>query len=216
MENDDFRVDLKRMIDEQIIKRGIQDKRVIQAMQVVPRHLFVPTDYVQFSYHDGPLPIGFEQTISQPYIVALMISHLNLIGSEHILEIGTGCGYQTAIMAHLAMDVVSMEIIPELTERASRNISALGFKNIKLVTGDGSQGLVADAPYNGILLSAAAPQVPPPLLEQLADGGRLVLPVGSRGFQQLEIWYRNGSEFRSEISIPVSFVPLRGKHGWQS
>jgi protein-L-isoaspartate(D-aspartate) O-methyltransferase len=185
----DSRFDLnhKRMIDEQIIRRGIHDERILRAMQAVPRHLFVPEENAQNAYDDGPLPIGFGQTISQPYIVALMVSGLQLQGSEHVLEIGTGCGYQTAVLANLAGDVVSIEIIPELAERAAQIIHFMGIKNVNLITGDGSQGWSSGAPYDGILISASAPHVPPPLLEQMAEGGRLILPAGSRDLQQLDL-----------------------------
>ncbi|OGN72965.1 MAG: protein-L-isoaspartate O-methyltransferase [Chloroflexi bacterium GWB2_49_20] len=215
MKKDNFENDLKDMLDNQIVKRGISDERLIHAIQAVPRHLFVPDDYKPQAYNDGPLPIGFGQTISQPYIVALMVSELHLKGLEHVLEIGTGCGYQAAILSHLAADVITLEIIPDLAERATQTLNHLGIKNVSVVTGDGSMGWVNGAPYNAILISAATPGVPPPLLEQLAEGGRLILPVGSHGFQRLEIWSYCDSIFRVETSIPVSFVPLRGKHGWK-
>jgi protein-L-isoaspartate(D-aspartate) O-methyltransferase len=143
-----------------------------------------------------------------------MVSELHLTGLEHILEVGTGCGYQTAILSQIAADVVTIEIIPDLAERARQTLNHLGIKNVTVIAGDGSMGWVKTAPYDAILISAAAPVVPPPLLEQLAEGGRLILPVGSRGYQQLEIWSRCNSEFQKETSISVVFVPLRGRHGW--
>lgn len=214
--NIDYDLELKQMIEDQIIRRGISDNRVLQAILSVPRHLFVTEDYQNLAYADGPLPIGFGQTISQPYIVALMISELHLKGSEKVLEIGTGCGYQVAILAHMVKQVVTIEIIPGLAERAEQTIKRLKLMNVKMICGDGSLGSHTDAPFDAILISAAAPKVPQPLLDQLNEGGRLILPVGSRGFQQLEIWTRKENNFSSEVSIPVAFVPLRGKHGWQN
>lgn len=213
MKHNEFEVELKQMVDEQILRRGISNPHLIQAIQLTPRHLFVPFEYQQLAYCDGPLPIGFGQTISQPYIVALMISELHLTGSEKVLEIGTGCGYQTAILAHLAKEIITIEIIPDLAERAKQTLDLLGLMNVRVITGDGSAGWNAEAPYESILMSAAAPKVPDPLLEQLAEGGRLILPVGSRGFQQLEIWSQINGKYSVEISIPVAFVPLRGKFG---
>ena len=202
------------MIEYQIIKRGINDDRVIQAMLSVPRHLFVPDDYLPYAYSDGPITIGFGQTISQPYIVALMISDIHLIGVEKVLEVGTGCGYQTAILAHLAKSIFSIEIIPELAEVASKNIKKLHLENTTVICGDGSLGYLNEAPYDAILISAAAPKVPEPLLGQLADDGRLVVPVGSKSIQNLEIWHRRNDKNYMKKSIPVAFVPLRGKFGW--
>lgn len=216
MENNDFIIQHRRMVTEQIIKRGITEEKLIQAVYKVPRHSFVPEEYKSFSYSDSPLPIGFGQTISQPYIVALMISELQLTGDEHILEIGTGCGYQTAILSHLVSEVISLEIIPELAERAKLSIASLQIKNVKILISDGSMGWIEDAPYDAIIVSAAARVVPEPLLEQLADGGRLVMPVGSRSFQQLEVWKRYRSSFTKTTGIPVAFVPLVGKFGFKN
>ena len=214
MENNDFIIQHRRMVTEQIIKRGITEEKLIQAVYKVPRHSFVPEEYKSFSYSDSPLPIGFGQTISQPYIVALMITELQLTGDEHILEIGTGCGYQTAILSHLVSEVISLEIIPELAERAKLSIASLQIKNVKILISDGSMGWIDNSPYDAIIVSAAAREVPEPLLEQLADGGRLVMPVGSRSFQRLEVWKRYQSSFKKETGIPVSFVPLVGKFGF--
>ena len=206
--------ELKDMIEFQIKQRGINQPRLLQAFNNIPRHLFINDDYQDDAYRDGPIPIGYGQTISQPYIVAYMISELDLRSSDHILEIGTGCGYQAAILSFLVSSVISIEIIPELAERARQVLSRLGIRNVKVLTADGSLGCEDQAPFNAILVSAAAPQVPAPLLKQLKDGGRLILPVGSRGFQQLEIWTRSGLEFNVRRALPVAFVPLRGKHGW--
>jgi protein-L-isoaspartate(D-aspartate) O-methyltransferase len=212
----DYDFELKQMIDDQIIRRGIADKRVLNAIRSVPRHIFVSEDYQHLAYSDGPLPIGFGQTISQPYIVALMVSELHLTGSEKVLEVGSGCGYQAAILAHMARKITTLEIIPELAKRAEHTIDQLKLLNVQVICGDGSLGCLKDAPYDAILISAAAPKVPEPLLEQLAEGGRLIIPVGSRGFQQLEIWSRIDKKLSSEVTISVAFVPLRGKHGWQN
>lgn len=203
------------MTAEQLRARGISDPRVLAAFQAVPRHLFVPPEYRPWAYDDSPQPIGHEQTISQPYIVALMSERLALTGTERVLEVGTGCGYQAAILAYLAAEVHTVELIPELAERARQNIATLGLQNVHVHCSDGSQGWPDYAPYQAILVAAAAPQVPQPLLEQLTEGGRLILPVGPRGFQQLELWRREGGAFSSENILPVAFVPLRGKHGWQ-
>lgn len=207
--------DLLRMVDEQIINRGIIDERLIRAMQIVPRHLFVPESHQHLAYSDGPLPIGFGQTISQPYIVALMISELRLTGNEHVLEIGTGCGYQTAILSHLVEDVITIEIVPELAQRAVNSLDQLGLNNVSVLSRDGSTGWEFAAPYDAILISAAAPEVPIPLLHQLADGGRMILPVGIQGYQYLELWTYANSEYQKATGIPVAFVPLRGKYGWK-
>lgn len=203
------------MAAEQLRPRGISDPRVLAAFQAVPRHLFVPPEYRPWAYDDSPQPIGHEQTISQPYIVALMSERLALTGTERVLEVGTGCGYQAAILAYLAAEVHTVELIPELAERARQNIATLGLQNVHVHCGDGSQGWPDCAPYQAILVAAAAPQVPQPLLEQLTEGGRLILPVGPRGFQRLELWRREGSAVSSENILPVAFVLLRGKHGWQ-
>lgn len=203
------------MVTEQLRPRGIRDSRVLEAFETVPRHLFVPLEYQPWAYDDSPQPIGHEQTISQPYIVALMSELLALTGAERVLEVGAGSGYQAAILAKLAAEVHTVELIPALAERARRNMETLGLENVHVHCADGSQGWPDSAPYQAILAAAAAPKVPQPLLEQLAEGGRLVLPVGARGFQQLELWRRDGDTFSSENILPVTFVLLRGKHGWK-
>ncbi|GAB4578898.1 MAG: protein-L-isoaspartate(D-aspartate) O-methyltransferase [Anaerolineales bacterium] len=204
-----------RMVTEQLVARGITDPRVIQAMSSVPRHLFVPEELRAQAYDDGPLAIGENQTISQPYIVALMTELLHLQGHETVLEIGTGSGYQAAILGKLAKQVYSIERHDALARRAALVLHELGYTNLIIMTGDGSRGLLAHSPYEGILITAAAPRVPEILLKQLADGGRLIVPTGGEKGQQLERWTRQGSEFKGEIIIPVAFVPLRGKFGWQ-
>jgi protein-L-isoaspartate(D-aspartate) O-methyltransferase len=214
MDEKDFTVERDRMVAEQLKPRGIHDPRVLSAFEVVPRHLFCPENDRPLAYGDFPLPIGFTQTISQPYIVALMTESLQLTGTERVLEIGTGSGYQAAILSFLAAEVHTIEIIPELAETSRKSFDLLKISNIHSHVGDGSLGFLDAAPYDGILVTAAAPDIPRPLLDQLIDGGRLVIPVGSRGFQQLELWQRTGTTFNSHMIIPVAFVPLRGIHGW--
>ena len=202
------------MVEEQIAGRGVHDPRVLAAMGSVLRHCFIPPDDLAWAYSDGPLPIGHGQTISQPYIVALMTESLALNPTDRILEVGGGCGYQAAVLAELAAEVHSVEVIPELARQAEKTLAGLGYTSIHIHTGDGSVGWPESALYNGILVAAAAPQVPQPLIDQLADGGQLVIPVGSRSVQQLEIWKRIGKEFTRRVSLEVCFVPLRGKFGW--
>jgi protein-L-isoaspartate(D-aspartate) O-methyltransferase len=215
MNTDEFAFERKRMVKEQIEARGVSDERVLQTIQTVPRHLFMPPDVRQWAYSDAPLAIGHGQTISQPYIVALMTELLQLVGDECVLDIGTGSGYQAAILAGLVREVHSVEVIPELAERATKALARLGYSNVHVHLGDGSCGWPKSAPYAGIVVGAAAPVVPVPLLEQLDEGGRLVLPVGSSGFQQLEVWTCQDQKYAHEINLPVSFVPLRGEHGWK-
>lgn len=205
----------RRMVAEQLRLRGIRDSRVLAAFESIPRHLFVPLEYQPWAYDDSPQSIGHEQTISQPYIVALMSELLALTGAERVLEVGTGSGYQAAILSKLAAEVHTVELLPALAERARQTIESLGLANVHVHCADGSQGWPDGAPYQAILVAAAAPAVPPLLVEQLAQGGRLVLPVGARGFQRLELWRREGEAFLSETILPVAFVLLRGKHGWK-
>jgi protein-L-isoaspartate(D-aspartate) O-methyltransferase len=206
----DFAEERRRMVETQLIRRGIHDPRVLAALGAVPRHLFVPEESIQWAYADSPQPIGFDQTISQPYIVALMSQSLNLTGSERVLEVGTGSGYQAAILAQLAAEVHSIELIPQLAERATRTLASLGLTNLHIHCANGSLGWPESAPYEAILVAAAASQVPPPLLKQLADHGRMILPVGPPGAQQLEYWWRVGDTFEYKVLLPVAFVPLRG------
>lgn len=203
------------MVDEQIARRGLRDPRLLAAVRAVPRHRFVPPDELEWAYSDGPLPIGHGQTISQPYIVALMTDLLHLTPGARVLEVGTGSGYQAAILAQMAAEVHTVEVIPELAHRAEKVLAELGLTNVQVHVGDGSLGWPEAAPYDGILVAAAAPDVPPPLLDQLSEGGRLVLPVGSRGFQELQVWERRAGRLHCERGISVAFVPLRGEHGWR-
>ncbi len=204
-----------KMVERQIQRRGVSDERVLEAMRRVPRHIFVDKEYRTYAYTDGPLPIGDGQTISQPYIVALMTELLELKGHEIVLEVGTGSGYQAAILAHLAREVHTIERHKGLAQKAREVIAQLGLTNVHIHTGDGTLGLPAYAPFEGIIVTAGAPQVPPALLDQLAEGGRLVIPVGSRGGQILERWKKQGGEYTHEALLPVAFVPLVGLQGWE-
>ena len=204
----------KRMITNQLERRGLHDTRLLAAFETVPRHLFVPEEYRYAAYDDSPLPIGFNQTISQPYIVALMTDLLRLTGAERVLEVGTGSGYQAAILGRLAGEVHTIEFVPELAATADKLLKELGIDNVHCHVGDGSLGLLETAPFDGILVAAAAPKTPKVLLAQLDDGGRMVIPVGGRGMQNLEVWKRDGEEFTSRIETAVAFVPLRGEQGW--
>ena len=205
----------ERMVSEQISRRMIDNQRVLKAMRSVPRHRVVPTEYVDNAYEDRPLQIGESQTISQPYIVALMTELLALRSDEIVLEVGTGSGYQAAVLAELARQVFTIERHQSLADQARKTLSELGFQNVTVVDGDGSRGLGQHAPYDGILVTAAAPEVPQEILGQLKDGGRLVIPVGGFGGQTLELWQRKGARFEHQSIVPVAFVPLRGEHGWE-
>lgn len=210
-----FEEQRQRMLDEQLIKRNIHNQLVLQAMAIVPRHRFVLPEDEHRAYSDGPLPIGNKQTISQPYVVALMLQLLDLQGGETVLEIGSGSGYQAAILGHLAKEVHTTEIHEELAHRAEKIINRLGLANVHIHHADGSAGLLEHAPYQGILVSAAAPKAPDALLAQLAEGGVMVLPVGSRKGQRLQRWVRHAQGYDYEEQTQVSFVPLRGEFGWQ-
>ncbi len=215
MENADrFRNEREWMVKNTIAARGVRDQRVLKAMVELPRHLFGMQENCEDAYADRPLPIGCGQTISQPYIVALMTELLHLSGDEKVLEVGTGSGYQAALLGLLVKEVHTIEQHAELSRNAQKVIRNLDFDNIHFHIGDGSLGLPAEAPFEGIMVTAGAPLVPKPLLDQLSDGGRLVIPVGSRFSQDLQLWWRDGVEFNSESICGVMFVPLRGQHGW--
>jgi protein-L-isoaspartate(D-aspartate) O-methyltransferase len=203
------------MVESQIKRRGINNESVLQAFRAIPRHNFVPEEYQADAYRDHPLPIGNGQTISQPYIVALMTNALQLIGNEKVLEIGTGSGYQTAILAYLVKEVHSVELIPQLSSLAKRNLRILEMNNIFLHIGDGCLGWPDGAPYDRILITAAAPDIPEKIIEQLKINGRVVSPVGGRWRQTLEVWIKQKNRIKKEQILPVVFVPLRGAHGWQ-
>lgn len=212
---DDLRADERiRMVERQILARGITNPRILAAMRQIPRHFFIPPPYDRSAYEDNPLPIGNGQTISQPYIVALMTDLLNPGASDRVLELGTGTGYQTAILAALAKKVVTIERIPAVAELARSNLSRLGITNVEMVVGDGTTGYPSGAPFNAILITAATPQIPAPLIEQLDEGGRIVAPVGSRDIQELVRLRRTGDRIVESHHGGVRFVPLIGMHGW--
>ena len=187
---------------------------MLHAMRQVPRHRFVPPDYQDQAYDDHPLPIGSGQTISQPYIVAFMTEQLALKGDETVLEVGTGSGYQAAVLARLVRQVHTIERVAELAERAEKIFNELNLTNIKVHVGDGSLGWLPDSPYQAILVTAAAPACPPALQEQLDLGGRMMIPVGERFHQTLELWQRDESGLHCRDVLPVMFVPLKGEQGW--
>jgi protein-L-isoaspartate(D-aspartate) O-methyltransferase len=203
------------MVKDQLSGRGIDDPRVLEAMRLVPRHIFVPPDFQHQAYDDTPLPIGNEQTISQPFIVALMSQLLGLQGHERVLEIGTGCGYQTAILCYLAKFVYSLERIPTLAKIAQEHLNELHLHNVQIGVADGSYGLAEKSPYEAIIVTAVAPQVPRPLLNQLSkQDGRLVIPVGAGDKQKLLLIQRKDDDYVQHIITPVRFVPLIGKFGF--
>jgi protein-L-isoaspartate(D-aspartate) O-methyltransferase len=204
------------MVERQIKARGVRNPLVIKAMQEVPRHEFVPESDRRLAYADRPLPIGQGQTISQPYIVAYMTELLRLCGGENVLEIGTGCGYQAAVLSRIARTVYSIEVYPELADRARDNLRRLGYDTIVITCGDGTMGWPEHAPYDGIIATASGPDVPEPLKEQMAIGGRLVMPVGEYRFGQYitRVIKGTGDQFNQERLLDVAFVPLIGKHGW--
>jgi protein-L-isoaspartate(D-aspartate) O-methyltransferase len=202
------------MVRAQLYDRGIVDERVLAAMECVPRHEFVAPELREQAYEDTPLPLAEGQTISQPYIVALMLEALQLQPDHTVLEIGTGSGYQTALLAELAARVFSIERHAVLARQAKEVLTRLGYENVTLLLGDGSQGLPATAPYDAIIVAAAAPGIPPPLFEQLREGGRMVLPVGPRGEQALQLVVKkDGQPFVSEL-VGCRFVPLIGEKGY--
>lgn len=207
-------LDSRRALARQLRLEGIVDERVLAAIAHVRREMFVAPEHRQHAYKNIPLPIGDGQTISQPYVVALMTQALALCGTERVLEVGTGSGYQAALLAELAREVVSLERFESLAERASRRLFALGYTNVEVHTADGTLGWPPRAPYNGIVVTAAAPQVPPCLVEQLAEKGRLVIPVGPIASQELIVLSKEGGRCVSRSLGPVRFVPLVGKDGW--
>ena len=203
------------MIERQLRSRGIFDERVLCAMDKVPREEFVAPELREHAYEDRPLAIGCSQTISQPYIVASMLQAAELRPEDHALELGTGSGYQTALLAEVVASIVSIERHPELAEVARERLSRLGYRNIEIVVADGTLGYAAQAPYDVILVSAAAPQIPQPLVEQLAIGGRMVLPVGSRDLQELVLVRRDEDAIRQIRLDGCAFVPLIGEAGFR-
>ncbi len=202
------------MAEGQLRRRGIADERVLAAMGKVPREQFMPERQRRFAYDDSALSIGEGQTISQPYMVAKMLELLACRPEHRVLEVGAGSGYQAALLGELAAEVYAIEIVETLAERARQVLSRLGYENVSIVVGDGTLGYPEAAPYDRVIVSAAAPQVPPPLVEQLAEGGRLVAPVGNRGMQTCIVGSKEDGELRIERSIGCVFVPLIGQHGW--
>lgn len=208
--NLDFKNLRERMVTYQIEQRGVKDRRVLEAMRKVERHRFIPFIYRHLAYEDMPVPIGEGQTISQPYIVALMTELLELKGKEKVLEIGTGSGYQAAILAELAKDVYTIEILPKLANRAQKLLSELGYKNIRVKCGDGNFGWPEFAAFDAIIVTCAAKEIPQPLIEQLAEGGRMVIPQGEK-YQELKLLVKVKGKIEQSDIIPVSFVPMRKK-----
>jgi len=207
----------RQMVDQQLRARDIVDQRVLEAMGRVPRHLYVEPALERFAYEDRPLSIGAGQTISQPYIVALMTQLLHVQPSHRVLEVGTGSGYQAAILAELAAEVYTVEIIPSLAEGARALLEALGYRNVHVRQGDGYEGWREVAPFDGIMVTAGAPHIPPPLIDQLRDGGRMAIPVGGPGgTQELILGEKQAGRFLTRSVAPVLFVPLTGKGGRQN
>jgi protein-L-isoaspartate(D-aspartate) O-methyltransferase len=204
----------ERMVVEQLEERGIADARVLAAMRSVPRDRFVPTEFADHAYDDGPLPIGSQQTISQPYMVALMSEVAKLRGTEHVLEVGTGSGYQTAILSRLAAEVYSVEFIAGLHDRARVILSAMGLTNVHLRSGDGSKGCPEAAPYDAIIVTAAMPGIARPLLDQLTPTGRLIAPIGEDELQTLVRISRQDGAWREEYFGECRFVRMAGKYGF--
>ncbi|MGC8823262.1 MAG: protein-L-isoaspartate(D-aspartate) O-methyltransferase [Bacteroidales bacterium] len=197
------------MVEEQIINRGIKDKKVIAAMQKVERHRFVPDEYQSMAYNDHPLPIGYEQTISQPYVVAFMTEALQLKPTDRVLEIGTGSGYQAAILAEICDSVFTIEIVPELAQTASKLLKQLGYKNIEVKCGDGYQGWPQKAPFDAIIVTCSPTKIPQPLKDQLKEGGRMIIPVGSpESGQQLYLIKKEKGRLIEKAILPVRFVPM--------
>ncbi|HOI13843.1 MAG TPA: protein-L-isoaspartate(D-aspartate) O-methyltransferase [Methanoculleus sp.] len=214
-ETDPYRNEREDMVEFQIRSRGVRDERVLAAMRKVPRHVFVPENWERAAYEDRPLPIGEGQTISQPYIVAVMTEQLDLSPQDRVLEIGTGSGYQAALLAELAARVISIERLPEIADRARGNLARAGVTGVRVVVGDGTQGYPPEAPYDAIIVTAASPEIPQPLVKQLAEGGRLIAPIGPRECQDLvKLVKREGRVEKIPLG-GVCFVPLIGQFGWK-
>jgi protein-L-isoaspartate(D-aspartate) O-methyltransferase len=212
----DFEAERREMVARQLRGRGIRSERVLQTMEMVPRHLFVPPEHTLAAYTDSPLPIGAGQTISQPFMVAAMAEALGLEGQERVLEVGAGCGYQAAVLSRLARDVIAIEALHSLAAATRERLARLGYANVRIEEGDGSLGWPASAPYDAILVTAGAPAIPKPLVDQLAEGGRLVIPVGSAEEQKLlRIVKRNGRT-SEQFLYACRFVPLLGRYGWST
>jgi protein-L-isoaspartate(D-aspartate) O-methyltransferase len=213
VENEDFFELSSQMVDDQIVVRGIEDPAILNAMRKIPRHKFVPDDMVELAYNDHPLPIGHGQTISQPFIVALMTQTLNPKPGQRILEIGTGSGYQAAVLAELGVEVYTIEIIPELADQASKRFEDLGYTNISTLTADGYFGWEEFAPFDAVIVTAAPDHLPQMLANQLSEGGRLVIPIGPVGFvQTLWLFEKEAGELQATNLGGVTFVPFTGDH----
>ncbi|HEX4653646.1 MAG TPA: protein-L-isoaspartate(D-aspartate) O-methyltransferase [Candidatus Udaeobacter sp.] len=204
----DFRLQRQRMVQQQLITRGIKDERVLAAMEKVSREEFIPPESRSDSYEDGPLPIGYGQTISQPYIVAFMTEQLRLNPADRILEIGTGSGYQAAVLAGLVADVYSIEIIEPLAKNAKATLQHLGCDNVHVKIGDGYKGWPEEAPFDAIIVTCAPDKVPQPLIDQLKEGGRMVIPVGERFAQELYLLEKKNGQVKQSVTLPVRFVPM--------
>ena len=211
----DFEAQREAMITRQLRARGIHDARLLDAVRRIPREEFVADEWRDYAYRDEPVPIGFGQTISQPYIAAVMVQTLQLEGHETVLDVGSGSGYHAALLGALAARVVSIERIPELTDFARANLERAGITNVIVVTGDGSKGYAPAAPYDAISVAAAAPDIPPALYEQLNDPGRLVIPLGSYEDQELRVVEKRGGQIESRLVTLCRFVPLLGEQGWK-
>jgi protein-L-isoaspartate(D-aspartate) O-methyltransferase len=212
---DPYEREREAMVEHQIRDRGIRDERVLAAMREVPRHLFVPKGYERAAYEDRPLPIGEGQTISQPYIVAVMTEQLGLAPQDRVLEIGSGSGYQAALLAGLAGTVISIERLEGVAEQARENLARAGVTGVRVVVGDGTEGYPPEAPYDAIIVTAASPGVPEPLIEQLAEGGRLIAPIGPRDCQDLVKLVKREGKVETIPLGGVCFVPLIGQFGWR-
>jgi protein-L-isoaspartate(D-aspartate) O-methyltransferase len=205
----DFAAEREQMVKEQIVMRGVVDERVLAAMRKVPREEFIPAELRGQSYKDGPVPIGYDQTISQPYIVGLMTEKLKLQSGNRILEIGTGSGYQAAILAELGAEVYSIEIIPQLAQMAEGTLQRLGYKNVHVKAGDGYKGWPEHAPFDACIVTCAPNHVPQPLIDQLKEGGRMIIPVGEKFAQQLYLLEKRNGRIVESAVLPVRFVPMR-------
>jgi len=210
----EFKAQRDKMVERQIVGRGVRHPSVIEAMKVVPRHCFIPMRLSQSAYHDGPVPIGHGQTISQPYIVAIMSELLDVKPGQRVLEVGTGSGYQAAVLAEMEIEVFSIEIVEALVKTASKTLKALGYDNVHTRIGDGYKGWLKQAPFDGIIVTAAPSRIPQPLKDQLAEGGRMVIPVGpSRGIQQLYLLRKVKGKIKQEKIFDVRFVPMVDEKG---
>jgi protein-L-isoaspartate(D-aspartate) O-methyltransferase len=205
----------EQAIKEQIIDRGVKSRRVIKAFREMPREEFLPKDKQEMAWHDAPVEIGYGSTISQPYLMAKMTELLGLKGTEKVLEIGTGSGYQAAVLSKLAKKVYSIDLVPELAARAKDIVAGLGLKNVIFLSGDGSAGYPEEAPFDAVLVTAGSPKIPQPLIAQLRVGGRMVIPVGDEQSQQLMLVTRRAKDIETRVLEAVRFVPLLGRYAWR-